>query len=487
MKKILAIMILSILAAAYALPIFALTETSFLTEPPTQCWPQDLCEKQIFQEEKHANWAQTPNSKTECGSYEKSYGKPLGYCYAPPASVNLQIPIGTLKGASTLTQYIPAVYNYLVSIVSIIAIIMIMVGGLRYLTAGGNPSAISSAKETILGAVIGLFLTFGSYVILQTVNPALVSLKLPDIKLIRSSALTNTTATGECPADSPQKTSKVALTNCSNDCDCFKGQTCESVEGSAGQIISASKLVIWSATAVASGAVVGGANVASGAKYIIQGTYDALSSLVSKLGPLVVKNPIKSGAIAYIAVSGLGGSGPASKSVDNGICVQLAKNSIPAGGLCAFNSNCISNKCLDIDTHQELTVKKLGEIGACVGDSKVFSGTLVCTESSTCVANAGPSTDLACVGGFCSWGDENQTCCETAKINGTNTYCDKGENECKTGLSCGFSYNSKIYMMNGQYVTQANNTGLIDAVKTAHANSSGKCIKDADPNWAPNS
>jgi hypothetical protein len=51
-----------------------------------------------------------------------------------------------------------------------------------------------------LGAVIGLFLTLGSYTLLQTINPALVQLKLPDIKMVRSSPLKATPLTkgGEC-------------------------------------------------------------------------------------------------------------------------------------------------------------------------------------------------------------------------------------------------------------------------------------------------
>lgn len=203
-----AIVILTILVGIYMVPVFA--QTSPAMEPPMECWPQDLCK---------GNWAQTANSIKSCGPYEKSYAKPLGYCYAKPASVNLQIPIGELKQSATLTQYIPAIYNYLVSIVSIIAIVMIMVGGLRYLTAGGNPSAISSAKETILGAVIGLFLTFGSYILLQTINPALVQLKMPDIKMVRSSPLEQTTMTnmakgGECYTKRDKATCEASCLGC---------------------------------------------------------------------------------------------------------------------------------------------------------------------------------------------------------------------------------------------------------------------------------
>jgi hypothetical protein len=473
MKKFLATIIFSVIAVAYSLPVFA--QTAGAAEPPYECWPQDLCK---------GNWAQTTESKKSCGTFEKSYGKPLGFCYAKPPQVNLQVSIGGANTVAGLTDYIPRVYNYLLGIVSIVAIIMIMVGGLRYLTAGGNTSAISSAKETIFGAIIGLFLTFGSFILLQTINPALTQLKLPDIKTIRTVALTN--AGSECPADSPQKTSKVVLSNCSNNCDCFQGQTCEPVEESL--IISASKLVVWSATAVAGGAIVGAGSVAAGGRYIIKGAYDLLKPLASKLAKFIVKNPIEvaGGATAYMVVNSLGGSpGAANQSVTNGICVQLAKNSIPAGGLCAFNSNCISGKCLDITTQKELTEEKLGEIGACVGDSKVFEGTLECKTNSDCVANAGPTTDVECVGGYCSWGNKGNTCCETG-INPPDaggSYICTDEWKCKeTGTACAFKVGEKWYPTGADYSSTGCQTNLefCKAYLTTYAGSKGACV---DKNW----
>lgn len=113
-----------------------------------------------------------------------------------PVEPTLQIEIPTLQFSKItregqvinvpyLADYIAGVYKYAVGIVSLVAIIMIMVGGLRYLTAGGNASAVTSAKEMISGAVVGLFLVLGSYLVLFTINPDLVSFKQLKIKLIK--------------------------------------------------------------------------------------------------------------------------------------------------------------------------------------------------------------------------------------------------------------------------------------------------------------
>jgi hypothetical protein len=41
-------------------------------------------------------------------------------------------------------------------LIGVVAVIMIMVGGFKYITSGGDSSSISSAKSTILYAIIGL-------------------------------------------------------------------------------------------------------------------------------------------------------------------------------------------------------------------------------------------------------------------------------------------------------------------------------------------
>jgi hypothetical protein len=74
-------------------------------------------------------------------------------------------------------EYIGAVYKYAVAVAGILAVIMIIIGGLQWLSSGGNTDMISSAKKRILGAIIGLLLAVGSYTILYNINPELVNFK----------------------------------------------------------------------------------------------------------------------------------------------------------------------------------------------------------------------------------------------------------------------------------------------------------------------
>jgi len=53
--------------------------------------------------------------------------------------------------------------NVLLFIVGAIAVIMIVIGGLRYVVSGGDSSQVSAAKNTILYALIGVIIAILAY------------------------------------------------------------------------------------------------------------------------------------------------------------------------------------------------------------------------------------------------------------------------------------------------------------------------------------
>jgi hypothetical protein len=65
---------------------------------------------------------------------------------------------GCAGGASGLAKTIKTIVNILSTIVGIAAVIMIVVGGFRYVTSGGDSGNISSAKNTIIYAIVGLII-----------------------------------------------------------------------------------------------------------------------------------------------------------------------------------------------------------------------------------------------------------------------------------------------------------------------------------------
>lgn len=80
--------------------------------------------------------------------------------------------------------YLQSFYNYAIGIVGILGVIVLMYGGMTWLTSGGNPSKITQAKELITGSLIGMVLIMGSWILLNTINPDLMKFKVSSIAYV---------------------------------------------------------------------------------------------------------------------------------------------------------------------------------------------------------------------------------------------------------------------------------------------------------------
>ncbi len=89
------------------------------------------------------------------------------------------------SGTLFIAQYVQAIYNYGISIGAILATVVLMAAGVVWLTSGGSQSQIGRAKEMITGSLVGLSLLFGSWIILNTINPALVDFRISGIDMIQ--------------------------------------------------------------------------------------------------------------------------------------------------------------------------------------------------------------------------------------------------------------------------------------------------------------
>lgn len=67
------------------------------------------------------------------------------------------------------------VTNTVLYIVGIIAVVMLIIGGIRYVTSGGDAKKVTDAKNTVLYAIIGLVISFLAFAIVNFVITALPS------------------------------------------------------------------------------------------------------------------------------------------------------------------------------------------------------------------------------------------------------------------------------------------------------------------------
>ncbi|MEI6237332.1 MAG: hypothetical protein WCP03_01895 [Candidatus Saccharibacteria bacterium] len=60
-------------------------------------------------------------------------------------------------GVSPIMEKLKFIIRFLSALVWIVAVIMIVVGGIQYTTSNGNPQAITNAKKKIYDVLIGVF------------------------------------------------------------------------------------------------------------------------------------------------------------------------------------------------------------------------------------------------------------------------------------------------------------------------------------------
>lgn len=84
-------------------------------------------------------------------------------------------PVGLLRGNAliTLGAIVSELLLWVLSLAGIVAFIFLIIGGFKYLTAQGDSKAISSAQQTIFGAVIGLLIVFISYWVIKILETVL--------------------------------------------------------------------------------------------------------------------------------------------------------------------------------------------------------------------------------------------------------------------------------------------------------------------------
>ena len=88
--------------------------------------------------------------------------------------------------AIPVPEYVRYIFNFAVWAAGILALLVLIYAGIQYFLSTGNPEKITIAKERITSALIGLLILFGSYLILWSINPGLVTFELLRLRPIIS-------------------------------------------------------------------------------------------------------------------------------------------------------------------------------------------------------------------------------------------------------------------------------------------------------------
>ena len=102
------------------------------------------------------------------------------------------VPLAPLPGISpdtgvSLGKYLDTMFKIGIGLAGVFAVLMIIIGGVQFIGGASSPSARTDAKERITNAIFGLILALSSWLILQTINPAILKTGL-DVKSIEPTA-----------------------------------------------------------------------------------------------------------------------------------------------------------------------------------------------------------------------------------------------------------------------------------------------------------
>ncbi len=120
---------------------------------------------------------------------------------------------------------------------------MLIIGGMKYITAAGNMATVTDAKDIIWNAILGLLLALLSWVIVSTINPDVLYIKHPASSIIGNEFENNLGVCGvydgTVVAPAPQcicKENSVSFPTATSkeDCEdqCLNADACGTTEGS---------------------------------------------------------------------------------------------------------------------------------------------------------------------------------------------------------------------------------------------------------------
>ncbi|OGD83901.1 hypothetical protein A2165_00215 [Candidatus Curtissbacteria bacterium RBG_13_40_7] len=91
---------------------------------------------------------------------------------AIPTAVFAQniVPEDTIGKVTDLVAVIRAIIQFILIVAFVAAFIMLLIGGIRWITAGGDEKGVASARNMITAALIGLVVVLISYAIIRLVE-----------------------------------------------------------------------------------------------------------------------------------------------------------------------------------------------------------------------------------------------------------------------------------------------------------------------------
>lgn len=87
----------------------------------------------------------------------------------------------TISESTSAAEYLIYFFNLAVAAGTFIAVIMVIMAGIEWVTSSGNPGKVESAKSKLTNTVFGVMVLLGCYLVLNAINPQLTNIKIGDL------------------------------------------------------------------------------------------------------------------------------------------------------------------------------------------------------------------------------------------------------------------------------------------------------------------
>lgn len=73
----------------------------------------------------------------------------------------------------SIEELIGGIFNAILAVVGALALILLALGGIQYMTSGGDKIAVEQARGRITSAIVGLVVVFGAWLVINFVGSLL--------------------------------------------------------------------------------------------------------------------------------------------------------------------------------------------------------------------------------------------------------------------------------------------------------------------------
>ena len=73
--------------------------------------------------------------------------------------------VNTGLGSRDIRDTVASIINVAMGLLGVVALVLILLGGFKWMTAGGNEEAVKKAKQLLISGIIGLIIILTAYAI----------------------------------------------------------------------------------------------------------------------------------------------------------------------------------------------------------------------------------------------------------------------------------------------------------------------------------